>query len=250
MTKLSNRVAVVTGAEKGIGRATAMALAEQGADLVLNYFESEAATQTLAATVEALGSRVAIVKGDVSRREDVARLLGTADALGGANILVNNAGIFPRVPLLEMTEADWQRVLDVNLKGAFLCLQAMAKSCVAAGRAGAIVNLTSGAAFRGSPRGVHYVSSKAGILGLTRAASQELAPNRIRVNAVAPGLTDTAQPRDGMTEDEIAVAGGKIPLGRMATPEDIARTIVFLCSDDAQHITGQTLHVNGGDYLY
>ncbi len=120
---------------------------------------------------------------------------------------------------------------------------------VASGRPGAIVNLASGAAFRSSPRGVHYVASKGGLVSMTRAMALELAPSRIRVNAIAPGLTDTAQPRYGSSEADIAEAARAIPLGQMAQPEDIARTAVFLASDDARLITGQTVHVNGGSYL-
>jgi 3-oxoacyl-[acyl-carrier protein] reductase len=138
----------------------------------------------------------------------------------------------------------------VNLKGTCFCAQAAAKAMVAAGRAGTIVNLTSGAAFRSSPRGAHYVASKGGVLSLTRALAIELAPHRIRVNAIAPGLTDTAQPRYGSSEAELAEAAQRVPFGRMAQPEEIARAAVFLASDDAGFITGQTLHVNGGSYLW
>jgi len=169
--------------------------------------------------------------------------------LGPADILVNNAGVFPRVPFLEMTEHDWDQVLDVNLKGSCFCAQYVAKAMVAAGRQGAIINIASGAALRGSPRGAHYVASKGGMLSLTRAMALELAPYRIRVNAIAPGLTDTAQPRYGSSEAEIAEMARAIPLGRMAQPDDIARAAVFLASDNAGFVTGQTLHVNGGSYL-
>ena len=120
---------------------------------------------------------------------------------------------------------------------------------IAAGDGGSIVNLSSASAFRGSPNGVHYAASKAGVLGLTRAAALDLAPHRIRVNAIAPGLTDTAQPRYGMTEEEIAAAGAGIPLGRIATPEEVAALAIFLLSDESSQITGQTLHINGGEYL-
>jgi len=171
------------------------------------------------------------------------------DALGPIDILINNAGVFPRVPFLDLTEGDWDYVLDVNLKGSCFCAQAVAKTMVAAGRTGVIVNLTSGAAFRSSPRGVHYVASKGGVLSMTRAMALELAPYRIRVNAIAPGLTDTAQPRYGGSEAELAEAARAIPLGRMARPEEIARAAVFLASDDAGFVTGQTLHVNGGSYF-
>ena len=140
-------------------------------------------------------------------------------------------------------------VLGINLKGACFCAQAVARAMVAAGRPGAVINLTSGAAFRSSPRGVHYVASKGGVLSMTRAMALELAPYRIRVNAIAPGLTDTAQPRYGSNEVELAEAARAIPFGRMARPEEIARGAVFLASDDAGFVTGQTLHVNGGSYF-
>jgi 3-oxoacyl-[acyl-carrier protein] reductase len=169
--------------------------------------------------------------------------------LGAPAILVNNAGIFPRADFLAMTEADWDRVLDVNLKGSFLCGQAAARRMVDAGVGGVIVNLAS-VAMRGTPLGVHYSASKAGVMGLTRAMALALAPVRIRVNAIAPGLTDTAQPRYGNTEAELVELGRQIPLGgRMATPDEIARVAVFLASDEAGWITGQTIHVNGGAFM-
>ena len=169
--------------------------------------------------------------------------------LGPIDILVNNAAVFPRVTFLDMSESDWDRVLAVNLKGACFCAQFVAKAMVAAGRPGVIINIASGAAFRSSPRGVHYVASKGGVVSMTRAMAMELAPYRIRVNAIAPGLTDTAQPRYGSSEAELAEMARAIPLGRMAQPEDIARAAVFLASDSASFMTGQTIHVNGGSYL-
>jgi NAD(P)-dependent dehydrogenase (short-subunit alcohol dehydrogenase family) len=172
-----------------------------------------------------------------------------ASELGAPTILVNNAGVFPRVEFLAMTESDWDHVIDVNLKGSFLCAQSAARRMVEAGRGGAIVNLAS-VAMRGAPLGVHYSASKAGVMGLTRAMALALAPHRIRVNAIAPGLTDTAQPRYGNTEAELVEMGRQIPLGgRMATPEEIARVAVFLAAEDSAWITGQTIHVNGGAFM-
>jgi len=148
-----------------------------------------------------------------------------------------------------MREAQWDEVLNVNLKGSFLCTQAVARRMVAHGKAGAVVNLASSAAFRSSPRGVHYVSSKAGIVGLTRATALELARYRIRVNAIAPGTTDTAQPRYGMSEAELQAASLQVPLGRMAVPEDVAHLAVFLASEEADYILAQTYNVDGGQWM-
>jgi NAD(P)-dependent dehydrogenase (short-subunit alcohol dehydrogenase family) len=248
--RLTGKVALVTGAQQGIGRAIALAYGRAGAHVVINYLDDQAAAEQIAAQIGAYGQRAVTVPGDVSRAADVRDMLEAGAVLGGPDILVNNAGIFPRVELLDMTEAQWDEVLNVNLKGSFLCMQTVAQRLVARGRSGAIINLSSGAAFRSSPRGVHYVSSKAGIVGLTRAAALELAPYRIRVNAIAPGLTDTAQPRYGMSEEELQAAAHQVPLGRIGTPDDIADLAVFLASDASRHITGQTIHVNGGQYLY
>ncbi len=249
--KLTGKVALVTGAQQGIGRATALAFAEEGADVVVNWLDDRDAAEQVAAAVRAQGRRALLHRADVSRLDQVAAMVAAAETgLGPIDILVNNAAVFPRVAFLDMTEADWDFVLDVNLKGTCFCAQAVAKAMVAAGRAGAIVNLTSGAAFRSSPRGAHYVASKGGVLSLTRALAMELAPHRIRVNAIAPGLTDTAQPRYGSSEAELAEAAQRVPFGRMAQPEEIARAALFLASDDAGFITGQTLHVNGGSYFW
>lgn len=248
--RLAGKVALVTGAQQGIGRAIALAYGRAGASVVINYLDNPAAAEDSASQIRALGQRAVTVAGDVAYAIDVRRMLEAGATLGGIDILVNNAGIFPRVEFLDMTEAQWDEVLGVNLKGTFLCTQAAAQQMVQRGRGGVVINLASGAAFRSSPRGVHYVASKAGIVGLTRAAALELAPHRVRVNAIAPGITDTAQPRYGMSEAELQAAGQQVPLGRMGTPEDVADLAVFLASDESRHITGQTMHVNGGQYLY
>ena len=248
--QLTGKVVLVTGAQQGIGAAMVREFSAAGADVAINWLDDEVAAQHVAEELGARGRRAFLVQADVSRLEQVQAMVSAVrDGLGAIDILVNNAGIFPRVPFLEMTEHDWDQVLDVNLKGSCFCAQYVAKAMVAAGRQGAIINIASGAALRGSPRGVHYVASKGGVLSLTRAMALELAPYRIRVNAIAPGLTDTAQPRYGSSEAEIAVMAQAIPLGSMAQPEDIARAAVFLASADAGFVTGQTLHVNGGSYL-
>jgi 3-oxoacyl-[acyl-carrier protein] reductase len=248
--RLAGKIALVTGAQQGIGKAIALAYGREGASVVINYLDNQAAAEETASQIRALGQRAVSMAGDVAQAADVRRLVEAGESLGGIDILVNNAGIFPRVEFLDMTEAQWDEVLNVNLKGTFLCTQAVAQKLVERGRAGAVINLASSAAFRSSPRGVHYVASKAGIVGVTRATALELAPYRVRVNAIAPGTTDTAQPRYGMSEEELQAAGRQVPLGRMGTPEDVADLAVFLASEEARHITGQTLHVNGGQYLY
>ena len=248
--RLGGQVALVTGAQQGIGRAIALALGAEGADVAVNYLDDRAAAEAVAAALRAAGRRAVLLPGDVARADQAAGLAGQCvAALGRLDVLVNNAGVFPRSPFLELTEAEWDHVLGVNLKGSFLCAQAAARLMAAAGRGGAIVNLAS-MAIRGTPLGVHYTASKAGVVGLTRAMALALAPHRIRVNAIAPGLTDTAQPRYGHGEAELVALGREIPLeGRIARPEEIARVAVFLASGEAGWITGQTLHVNGGAFM-
>ena len=247
--RLSGKVALVTGAQQGIGRAIAVALAREGSDVCVNFLDDRAAAEGVAGEVRSLGRKAMVVQGDVARSPDVQAVVAAATAgLSTPDILVNNAGVFPRAQFLELAESEWDHVLGVNLKGGFLCAQAAARAMVAAGKPGAIINISS-SAIRGDPRGVHYSASKAGVLGMTRAMALALAPHRIRVNAIAPGLTDTAQPRYGNTEEQIAARAGEIPLGRMARPEEIARVAVFLASDDAVFITGELIHANGGAYL-
>jgi NAD(P)-dependent dehydrogenase (short-subunit alcohol dehydrogenase family) len=247
--RLRGKVALVTGAQQGIGRGIALAFAHEGADVAVNYLDDRAAAEAVLRQVQAAGQRATLVQGDVARPGDArAMVTRVANELGGLDILVNNAGVYPRVPFLEMRESDWDLVLDVNLKGGFFCAQAAAQTMIAGRRRGAVINMAS-QAIRGAVRGVHYSASKGGVVAMTRAMALELAPHGIRVNAIAPGLTDTAQPRYGSSEEEIAVMGSAVPLGRMAQPDDIAAVAVFLASDDARHVTGQTVHVNGGSYM-
>jgi NAD(P)-dependent dehydrogenase (short-subunit alcohol dehydrogenase family) len=247
--RLSGKVALVTGAQQGIGRAIAVALAREGADVCVNFLDDRDAAERVAGEVRAGGRKAMVVQGDVVRSRDVEAVVTAATRdLGTPDILVNNAGVFPRAQFLELAEAEWDHVLGVNLKGGFLCAQAAARAMVAAGRPGAIINISS-SAIRGDARGVHYSASKAGVLGMTRAMALALAPHGIRVNAIAPGLTDTQQPRYGNTEEQIAARAAEIPLGRMAQPEEIARVAAFLASEDAAFITGELIHANGGAYL-
>ena len=250
--RLEGKVALVTGAQQGIGRAIALALARDGADVGINYYlDDPGAAEAVAAEARALGRRAVVVPADVARATDVDAMLATVSrTLGVPDVLVNNAGIFPRVAFLDMSEREWDHVLAVNLKGSFLAAQAAARAMVAGGRRGAIVSLSS-VAIRGVPLGVHYAASKAGLVGLTRAMALALAPHGIRVNAVAPGLTDTAQPRSGNTDAElISIARATIPLGgRMAEPSEIASVVTFLASEEARFVTGQLVHVNGGSFM-
>jgi 3-oxoacyl-[acyl-carrier protein] reductase len=246
---MADRVVLVTGAQQGIGRACALAFAQAGCDVAVNWLDDAAAAESVAAGIRAAGRRAALIRGDVGTVAGCQAIVqGTLDAFGQVDVLVNNAGIFPRVDFLDMSEAEWDLVMGVNLKGSAFTAQAAARAMVAAGRGGNIINMSSGAV-RGTPVGVHYSATKNGVVAITRSMALALAPHRIRVNAIAPGLTDTAQPRYGNTDAEVREMGAALPLGRLGTPEDIAAMAVFLASDKASWITGQVQHVNGGGYM-
>jgi len=246
MTTLQGRVALITGAQQGIGRAIAEAAGREGASVVVQYLDDRDAAEQVGDAVESFGSEARVVQGDVGLRSDCMKAFEVGQELGGIDLLVNNAGIFPRSSFLDLSDDEWNQVQNINVVGGFRCLQIMARELVQAGKPGTAVNLSSVAFFRNSARGTHYAASKGAIVGFTRSVSTELAPHGIRVNAIAPGIVDTAQPRDGMTEEEINAASDLVPLGAMATPDEIADVAMFLSSEASRHITGQTLQVNGG----
>jgi 3-oxoacyl-[acyl-carrier protein] reductase len=245
MTTLEGKVALITGAGHGIGRADAELLAARGADVIVNDMNETGAAET-AALVEAAGRRAAIIVADITDVGVMKAGISRAEAaLGGIDILVNNAGIGGVYTTTdEVTQADFGRMMAVHVKGTFFTTQAVVPGMKTRGR-GAIVNISSNWGQTGHEVCPHYCAAKAALLGLTKAWAKEFAPWGIRVNAVAPGWT-----RTGMgAADEMAAAIAQIPLGRAAEPEEIAYAVAFLASDEAAFITGQVLPANGGDTI-
>ena len=242
---LKDKVAIVTGAAKGIGRGIALALAKEGALVVVSDL-NDAECLDVVAEIEKLGSEGIAVKCDVSQKAEVDELISAAiTKWGHLDILANNAGIYPFKPFEEITEEGWDKVMDVNLKSVFLTSQAAVKVMKPGSK---IVNISSIAAFVGFAGLAHYCATKGGINGLIRALALELAAKKINVNNVAPGAIDTPGASGGTEETKKATLA-TIPAGRMGQPEDIANAVVFLASDRADYITGQTLVVDGGYIL-
>jgi len=246
---MSSKVVLVTGAQQGIGAACARAFAKAGYAVAVNWLDDQAAAEAVAAEVRAAGQAAALIEGSVGTVPGCQAIVAaTVAAFGRLDVLVNNAGIFPRSSFLDLSEAMWDAVHDVNLKGSTFTAQAAAKAMIATGARGAIVNLSS-SSVRGTPVGVHYSATKTGVIGITRSMALALAEHGIRVNAIAPGTTDTAQPRYGNTEAELQAFGRALPLGRLGRPEEIADLAVYLAGPSAEWVTGQVWHINGGNYM-
>lgn len=243
LQRLKDQVAVITGASRGIGKASAIALAQEGASVVVNYANnSEAADKVVAEITEAGGNAIAL-KADVSNPEEVDNLFKEAvKAFGKVDILVNNAGITRDTLMLRMKLEDWQKVIDLNLTGVFLCCKAVSKMMLKQ-RSGKIINISSVAGQMGNPGQANYSAAKAGVIGLTKTLAKEFASRGVTVNAVAPGFIETDM-TSGLEADEILKF---IPLARYGKPEEIAGMIRFLCADTASnYITGQVFNVDGG----
>jgi 3-oxoacyl-[acyl-carrier protein] reductase len=243
--QLEGRAALVTGGTRGIGRAIVVALAKAGADVALTYNSNEALAQEVVAEVEALGRRGKAIKVDVSIVDEAASAIEeTTKEFGKLDILVNNAGVTKDTLLMRMSEADWDLVIDTNLKGVFNTTKAAIRPMMSQKR-GKVINITSVVALTGNPGQANYCASKAGVIGFTKSVAKEVASRNITVNAIAPGFieTDMTSKLNDAQKDALM---GLIPLKRAGKPEDIANTVVFLASDTGDYITGQTLVVDGG----
>ena len=241
----AGKTAVVTGGSRGLGRAVCLELAAGGANVVLCYAGNEAAANETVAACEALGARAVAVRCDVADSAQVKTLMDTAlQTFGRIDILVNNAGITRDGLLMMMKEDDFDAVIDTNLKGAFLCMKAVARQMMKQ-RYGRIVNLSSVVGLRGNAGQVNYAASKAGIIGMTKSLAKELASRGVTVNAVAPGFMETDMTA-AMPEAAKTATLAAIPMGRMGAAEDVAKTVAFLASEEAGYITGQVIAVDGG----
>ncbi|MFJ8459794.1 3-oxoacyl-[acyl-carrier-protein] reductase [Lysinibacillus xylanilyticus] len=245
MRKLEGKVAVVTGASRGIGRAIALKLADEGAKVVVNYSGSQAKAEEVVTMIQENGGEAIAVQGSVSKTEEVTALMDAAvKTFGSLDILVNNAGITRDNLLMRMKEDEWDDVLDTNLKGVFLCTKAVTRQMMKQ-RAGRIINISSIVGVAGNAGQANYVAAKAGVIGLTKTTAKELASRNILVNAIAPGFIETEM-TDQLPDDIKQGMLTQIPLAKLGQPEDIAKAVVFLASDDANYMTGQTLHIDGG----
>ncbi|OPA77544.1 beta-ketoacyl-ACP reductase [Paenibacillus selenitireducens] len=245
---LDGKVAVVTGASRGIGRSIALELAHNGADVVVNYAGSQAAAAEVVEAITALGRKAVAVQANVGKTEEADALIKQVlDQFGRVDILVNNAGITRDNLIMRMKEEEFDAVIETNLKGVFNCVKAVTRPMMKQ-RSGRIINISSVVGVLGNPGQANYVAAKAGVIGLTKASARELASRGITVNCVAPGFIETDM-TDRLPEELRTQMLGQIPLARLGQPEEIAKAVRFLASDDAAYMTGQTLHVDGGMYM-
>ena len=245
MNRLDGKRALVTGASRGIGRAIALRLAAEGASVAVNYHSGADEAASVVSEITASGGSAIAFQASVASAEEANRLVdATVEALGGIDILVNNAGITRDNLLMRLSEDDWDAVLDTNLKGAFLCTKAAIRPMLRQ-RSGRIVNMSSIVAITGNPGQANYTAAKAGLIGFTKTIAREVASRGITVNALAPGFIET-QMVEAIPEDLRKQILERIPLGQFGTPDDVARSVVFLASDDGAYITGQVIGIDGG----
>lgn len=245
---LDGQNALVTGASRGIGRSIALALAEAGANVVVNYAGNEAAANSVVSEIEALGVKAYAVKAHVGNSEEFEGMVkGVLETWGRLDILVNNAGITRDNLIMRMKEAEFDAVIETNLKGVFNGIKAVTRPMMKQ-RSGRIINISSVVGVLGNAGQANYVAAKAGVIGLTKSSARELASRGITVNCIAPGFIETDM-TEQLSEELRQGMLGSIPLARLGQPEEIAKVTVFLASDGASYMTGQTLHVDGGMYM-
>jgi NAD(P)-dependent dehydrogenase (short-subunit alcohol dehydrogenase family) len=246
--RLNGKIALVTGSARGIGRGIAEVFADEGADVAVNDYDNIQQAEEVAASLRSKGRRAIAVKGDVAKRADVEPMIAKVwSELGPIDILVNNAGIETIVPFLELTDDQWTRLVDVNLRGAWLCSQVFCRRALAEGRQGSIVNIGSIQAAKVLPGRTHYAPTKLGLEALTRNMSAEMTPQGIRVNCIHPGLIDTPMTEWVMKNPEILPQVlAQISLGRAGQPREIGAVAAFFASDEASYLTGQSIFVDGG----
>ncbi|WP_096269918.1 3-oxoacyl-[acyl-carrier-protein] reductase [Paucisalibacillus globulus] len=242
---LTGKTAIVTGGSRGIGRSIALELAKNGANIVVNYAGSEAKAQSVVEEIEKLGVKAFKVQADVADEQQVKEMVkATVDTFGSVDILVNNAGITRDNLLMRMKETEFDQVINTNLKGVFMCTKSVTRQMMKQ-RSGRIINVASIVGVSGNPGQANYVAAKAGVIGLTKTTAKELASRNILVNAIAPGFISTDM-TDQLTTEQRDSMLSLIPLAKLGEPEDVAKVVRFLASDDANYITGQTIHIDGG----
>lgn len=243
--KLTGKTALVTGGSRGIGRAIALALAIEGANVIINYTSNEESAAKVVEEIESLNVKAVAVKANVSNVEEINKMMDKIEeTFGGVDILVNNAGVTRDNLFIRMKEEDWDQVMDINLKGVFLCSKAVVRKMIKQ-KYGRIINLSSVVGVVGNPGQANYCASKAGVIGFTKSLAKEIAVKNITVNAIAPGFIETDMTKvlpENVKESMLEV----IPMKKYGKPEDIANLVVFLSSEDANYITGQVINVDGG----